>query len=389
MPHVYGLDDSATRLASVASTLARETAGRRAGEVDTGARFPDEAMRALSQEGFLGLCVPTAQGGKGEGPRAFAAVVEELAQGCASTAMVYVMHVTAQQAIASSPTLVGRDDVLVEIAAGRHLTTLALSEKGSRSQFWCPVSKLEPDGNGGYVTSGFKSWVTSAAHADSLVASAQKPGAASPLESTLYLARKGATGMSVAGRFDGLGLRGNDSAPVALERLAVRKADLITEPGAGPKTILEVILPWFALGTAAMANGICRAAVGATAAHLTATGFEHSGQSLRDLPTLRSRLARMSVRTEQSRALLGYTLGEMEKPTETTPLYVLQMRLAAIEAAVDVTDLAMKACGGAAFSKHLPVERLFRDARAGWVMAPTADHLEDFVGKALTGLPLF
>jgi alkylation response protein AidB-like acyl-CoA dehydrogenase len=49
----------------------------------------------------------------------------------------------------------------------------------------------------------------------------------------------------------------------------------------------------------------------------------------------------------------------------------------------------MKACGGAAFSRHLAIERLFRDARAGWVMAPTADHLRDFIGKALTGLPLF
>jgi hypothetical protein len=45
----------------------------------------------------------------------------------------------------------------------------------------------------------------------------------------------------------------------------------------------------------------------------------------------------------------------------------------------------MKTCGGAAFSSHLPIERLFRDARAGWVMAPTVDHLEDLVGKALTG----
>jgi alkylation response protein AidB-like acyl-CoA dehydrogenase len=79
----------------------------------------------------------------------------------------------------------------------------------------------------------------------------------------------------------------------------------------------------------------------------------------------------------------------VEQPSEITPLYVLQARLAGIQAAVEVTDLAMKVCGGAAFSKHLPLERLFRDARAGWVMAPTVDHLEDFVGKALTGLPLF
>ena len=132
-----------------------------------------------------------------------------------------------------------------------------------------------------------------------------------------------------------------------------------------------------------------KAAVNATASHLSATGFEHTSSQLRDLANLRSRLADMSVRTEQSRALLAHTVGLMEAPTEMTPLYVLQSRLAAIEAAVDVTDLAMKACGGAAFSKHLGIERLFRDARAGWVMAPTADHLRDFIGRALTGMPLF
>jgi alkylation response protein AidB-like acyl-CoA dehydrogenase len=62
--------------------------------------------------------------------------------------------------------------------------------------------------------------------------------------------------------------------------------------------------------------------------------------------------------------------------------------MAGLQTAVQVTDLAMKTCGGAAFSRQLGVERLFRDARAGWVMAPTVDHLADFIGRALTGLPL-
>ena len=138
-----------------------------------------------------------------------------------------------------------------------------------------------------------------------------------------------------------------------------------------------------------MANGICRAAVQRTTEHLVSTGFEQDGSKLRDLPNLRARLAEMSVRTEQSRSLLGQTLDQIESPSEVTPLFVLQSRLAALQAAVDVTDLAMKACGGAAFSRHLGIERLFRDARAGWVMAPTVDHLNDFIGRALTGLPLF
>jgi alkylation response protein AidB-like acyl-CoA dehydrogenase len=87
--------------------------------------------------------------------------------------------------------------------------------------------------------------------------------------------------------------------------------------------------------------------------------------------------------------LLGRTVSELEAASPAAPLFVLQARTAALQAACDVTDLAMKTCGGAAFSKQLSIERLFRDARAGWVMAPTVDHLLDFAGKALTGLPLF
>jgi alkylation response protein AidB-like acyl-CoA dehydrogenase len=384
---MFALDDAALESLARAGRVAL-LAREHAVGVDAEGRFPAESQAALAKEGLLGLAVPSARGGLGQGPRAFVAVAEELAMACGSTAMVFVMHVTAAKAIEESTTLADRDALLGEIAAGRHLTTLALSEKGSRSQFWAPVSKLV-EKNGGLETSASKSWVTSASHADSYVSSGQRPGAASALESTLYLANRKAAGVRVAGRFDGLGLRGNDSAPVTIDGLAVPAANLLTAQGEGAKMMLEVILPWFAIGTAAMASGLCRAAVQGTAGHLQATRFEHDGTGLRDLPTLRARLAEMSVRADQARALLGYTLGEMEFPSETTPLYVLETRAAALEAALAVTDLAMRACGGAAFSRHLGVERLFRDARAGWVMAPTVDHLYDFVGKALTGLPLF
>lgn len=388
MVHPYGLPQSAQEKVAAASRLAKEVLSEHAAEVDVQGRFPSESMKALADAGLYGLCTAKETGGGSEGMRAFAGVVEELGGACASTAMIYVMHVSAAQAIAASSLLGERDSILKDIAAGRHLTTLAFSESGSRSQFWAPVSKLE-ERNGHYVTSASKSWVTAAGNADSYVSTAQKPNAASPLESTVYLVPANAGGVRITSAFNGLGLRGNDSAPVSFDQITVHQADLISLPGEGPKIILEVVLPWFAIGTAAMANGICRAAVQRTSEHLVGTGFEHDGSKLRDLPNLRARLAEMSVRTEQSRSLLGHTLDQIESPSEVTPLFVLQSRLAALQAAVDVTDLAMKACGGAAFSRHLGIERLFRDARAGWVMAPTVDHLHDFVGKALTGLPLF
>lgn len=386
--HPYLRDQRNVQL-DTARTLAAGVVSETAASVDESGQFPSQSLDALAAAGLLGLCVAKEHGGAGESMRSFAAVVEELATACPSTAMIYVMHVTAAQAIASSDSLEGRDEILREIAAGRHLTTLAFSEAGSRSQFWAPVSRLESDGNGGFTTSASKSWVTSADHADSYVSSAQRPGAESPLESTVYLVRRGDAGVRTSATFPGLGLRGNDSSPVAIDQLHVAAGSLISGQGAGANTMLQVVLPWFSIGTAAMANGICRAAVDRTAQHMQTTGFAHTGTSLRDLPTLRARLADMSVRLSQSRALLGHTLSVIESGSETAPLFVLQSRLSSIEAATDVTDLAMKACGGAAFSRQVGVERFFRDARAGWVMAPTADHLRDFVGRALTGLPLF
>ena len=379
---------------SVVDTYQERAGGLAAGilkqharDVDQSGRFPRESVAALGSD-LLGMCVAAEFGGGGQGLRPFAAVAESLAQSCSSTAMVFVMHVSAAQAMAASSTLAGKSELLREIAAGRHLTTLALSEKGSRSEFWAPVSRMAQS-NGSLSVSAEKSWVTSAGHADSYVASTQKPDAASPFESTLFLVRRSDPAVRVQRAFDGLGLRGNDSAPVSLQNLGVKDGYLITAQGEGAAAMLQVILPWFSIGSAAMSNGLCRAAVAATAAHLQAGAFQHTGTALRDLPTLRARLAEMSVRTEQAAALLERAMSMVERGAAEAPLFVLQARLASIEAAVDVTDLAMKACGGAAFSRHMDLERVFRDARAGYVMAPTADHLREFVGRALTGLPLF
>ena len=74
---------------------------------------------------------------------------------------------------------------------------------------------------------------------------------------------------------------------------------------------------------------------------------------------------------------------------DATPLYVLGVKASANDAALTITEEALRVCGGAAFSAQLGVDRHFRDARAGHVMAPTADVLYDFYGKAITGQPVF
>jgi len=154
--------------------------------------------------------------------------------------------------------------------------------------------------------------------------------------------------------------------------------------------MLDFVLPQFNLGTAAVALGICRAAVTATAAHLKSAQFEHLGQTLGEsLPTLRAQLADMQIETDGLSARVDDLVEHLERPRDTTLLRVLETKAAAGEAAIGVTSTAMRVCGGAAFSKHLSIERLFRDAHAGAVMAPTGDVLREFIAKALLGMPLF
>ena len=122
---------------------------------------------------------------------------------------------------------------------------------------------------------------------------------------------------------------------------------------------------------------------------MASTKFEHLGETLAALPTARARLAKARVQLDASRALVSDAARSVESPTEETTLKVLESKACAAETALDETDACMRLCGGAAFSRQLPVERLFRDARAGSVMAPTTDVLYDFIGKALVGMPLF
>jgi alkylation response protein AidB-like acyl-CoA dehydrogenase len=147
----------------------------------------------------------------------------------------------------------------------------------------------------------------------------------------------------------------------------------LTDDGAGFAAMLNVLPPQFNLGSACVALGLCRATVAAATTHLKIAKFEHLGQSLGEaLPTL---------------ARIDDLVGHLE-PRETTMLRVRETK-AAGETAISVTSAKMRAAGGAVFSRHTSIERLFRDAHAGAIMAPTADALLDFIGKAVLDMELF
>jgi alkylation response protein AidB-like acyl-CoA dehydrogenase len=302
--------------------------------------------------------------------------------------MIYLMHVSAAQTIAGSASS-RRTALLQNIASGKAVATLAFSEKGSRSHFWAPISRAARNSRG-VVLNCDKSFVTSAGYADYYVVSSLAVDSKGPTESTLYLVEKTTLGVECGSAWNGLGLRGNSSGPMTIRNCHVAEDGLLTEEGAGFKTMMETTLPWFQIGSAAVSIGISEAAFAAAVSHASHARFEHLNESLAAaVPGVRSRLAQMRLGIDSARGYLGQTLTKIETGSPDAMLFVLGSKASAAEMALRVTDEAMRVCGGAAFSRNLPIERNFRDARAASVMAPTTDALYDFIGKAVTGLPLF
>jgi alkylation response protein AidB-like acyl-CoA dehydrogenase len=354
---------------------------------DEEARFPAESVSALAEAGLLGVAVPEDRGGVGGGPSDLVEAVTAVAAACGSTAMVYLMHLAATGVVAAAPPAAD-GDLVAALASGERLGTLAFSEKGSRSHFWAPVSRARPVGPGRLRIEADKSWVTSAKRADVLVASVRSVDAATPSDSDLFVVERAAPGVEAAGGFDGLGLRGNDSAPVRLA-VEVDESARLGEAGSGFALMMQVVLPTFNLGNAAVSVGLARAALDAATAHVTGARFAHLDSTLADLPTIRAYIAKAWGDLSAHDAYLRETAGRVAQPDEGTPLAVLATKAACNEMALRVTETALRVAGGAGFSKHVGIDRPYRDARAGFVMAPTSDALYDFAGRALCGMDLF
>jgi len=350
--------------------------------VDVDGAYPTANIDALKSAGLLGIVSAESVGGEGLGPSAATAVVSELARNCTSTAMIICMHYAATAVLES----LGSEDVRRAIAENRHVSTLAFSEQGSRSHFWAPLSTATANGDQ-VLLDARKSWVTGAGEADSYVWSSTPLAADGP--STLWFVPSDTPGLKIDAPFDGLGLRGNGSSPVSATGASIPATNQLGADGGGFDLMIGTVLPWFNLMNSATSVGLMDAAVARSATHLTSSRLEHLDQSLADNPVNRLHLAHAKVRTDQAAALLAQAVAAVEGGTEDAMLRVLETKVSAGDAAIEVTDLCMRVCGGSAFREEVGVERLFRDARAAAVMAPTSDTLYDFIGKAICEIPLF
>jgi isovaleryl-CoA dehydrogenase len=369
-----------------ARDVARDVAAPRAEETDSGV-WPEEPLRAL-QAALGGLVVRREHGGAGLGLRALAGVCETLAEACASTAICFGMHSVAAAVIAAKPTERQRKEFLQPVAAGEHLTSLALSEPGTGAEFWLPQTGLTSHGEG-WLVNGEKSFVTNGSKADSYVVStvAADPGAP-PGEFSAVVVWGDTPGLSWHGAWDGIGLRGNSSLTARLDDVRVGRDALLGAPGDQIWYVFEVVAPYFLTAMAGTYLGVAQAALSEVTEHLKRRRHSHTGRGLSGESIVQHRLGVLWGQVQSTRRLVYWAVEEADSGGPEALPALASAKAQVSDTATSVANEAMTLIGGIGYRDRNPMERHLRDARASHVMSPTTDILRTWTGRALLDVPL-
>jgi alkylation response protein AidB-like acyl-CoA dehydrogenase len=385
----FHITDEHRRWQECARRLAKDFATR-AARHDRDASHPVENYQALREAGFYALNIPRELGGEGLTLLGWSLAAEELARGCASTALAFTMHLSVVGPLMESP--------LVSSDTKARLAKLVVHEGkligGNFSEpttsglvgTSVPLTRARR-ADGGYRLTGRKAFASMIAAADYVMVMAYPDEATAPTAAMLLLVPPDAPGRRVERTWDTLGMRATRSDSMVLdecwvpaEALLFRSDDIVPFRRDGAR--------WFWGSYTAVYLGIAVAAVRAIEAVVkgrTPPGF---AQSLAYHPDVRRQVGEMSVELEAARLLTYHAawLSDTEGPTPAALAALYRAKFFVGEAVTRITRTAMTLGGAHALFKTSPLERLFRDGAAAPVQFPPRDFCLSTLGMLELGL---
>jgi len=382
---------SPTQAVNVAKRLAVAFAAR-ANDADIEGRLPQADIDALKTSGYLGMSIPTEYGGASLTLRQCLDAHLELAKGSTSTALVAAMHLhTLGHASETRPWDEDAFAAICRAAATGELVNAVASEPklGSPSRGGLPETTATVDGDT-LVINGHKNWTTGGEHLDHLV-----------MRVTLVSGGRAGDGMvwvhahnpGVRGgvtRSDSLNLVASDSHDMYFEDVHVPKANLLQRDSqkAASNTV------WFPMLMAATYFGAALAARDVVVKYALERVPTALGQPIATLPKIQRQIGEIDIALQAAQGLLLSVADQWQHITPDTPAAtraamrpnVAAAKHLATETALSVTEQCLKIAGGASIGRELPLERYFRDVRAGIMHPPAGDSALELVGQAALGL---
>jgi alkylation response protein AidB-like acyl-CoA dehydrogenase len=387
-PLPYPKTERQAELMALAERLAA-SAGERAAEHDRAGTFPFDTVDELRAAGYPALTVPEELGGRGADPLELALAQERLARGDGSIGLGSWMHLglIARQATTRTWPASTFEQVCRAVVERGALINSAASEPAlgspSRGGLTSTTAVRTSDG---WRISGRKSWTSLAPALEwaIVMAAVEDPGL--PVRRANFLVPMSSPGLRIDETWDAVGMRGTGSHDIVLDDVLVQDdARLPGEeaPGIGDPRIWTVV-------SGAVYTGIAVAA--RDFAVDFARGRRPSGQqgaSIAEYQAVQHRVAEMDMLILQSRSIVyGTAEAWVERPELRDALawQVNAAKYVATNNAIRVTDLALRVVGSAGLARGLPLERYFRDVRAGLGNPPMDDIALTLIGKAALGL---
>jgi alkylation response protein AidB-like acyl-CoA dehydrogenase len=388
------MSDKQEQLIQLAGRLADDFATR-AAEHDRANSFPFENVEAMKQAGYTALVVPENHGGLGADLVDYLLCQERLAQGCGATALAINMHLFGIGSMVDQLANPERPEqgLFLELV-GRHRKLIGggLSEPESGGDWGLFATKARRDGEA-FVLNGRKVFTSLSPVVDFFMIMATVEGDG-PLSSATFPVARNSPGLQLVETWDAMGMRATSSHDLILKDVRVPAAAMSDRRPVGPLGSEALSLfSWFELSIAAVYTGVAIAAINFTRDFAQRFKPHTLERPISYLPGVQFAMAEAQALLAQSRALYLCTareylerrdsfVGETDLARVITPKYV------AVNNAIRIVDYCMEIVGAHGFLRRSPLERMFRDVRAGGNHPLSNARAREFIGKSALGIAM-
>ena len=370
---IFPLTSEHKMLRDAARDFARKEIAPIAAEFDESGEFPSKTIQKMGEMGFMGIEVPEDYGGSGMDSLAYVLALEEICKVDASHGVIMSVNNSLYcHGIMKFGNEEQRRKFVTPVATGQAIGAYSLTEPMSGSDAGTMKTRAVRDGDV-YVINGRKSWVTSGPVAEYVVLFAMTDPEKGHKGVSAFLIDAKQPGFIRGKKEPKLGIRASATSELIFEDYRCPIENRLGEEGEGFK-IAMTVLDAGRIGIASQALGIAEAAY--EAARQYAGEREAFGQKIGQFQGTGFKIADMKTRIEASRLLIYNAALAKEKSKQGGGRYSLEAAMAklfASETAMFVTHQAVQIHGGMGYSKELPVERYFRDAKITEIYEGTSE----------------
>ncbi len=355
----YALPEDLRLLRQTVREFAEREIAPIAREIDEEERVPFEMLRKAADLGLLGVPFPEEYGGMEAGITGYCVLMEEINRKCASTGTIMGAHMAlCSTSIHLAGTPEQKDRYLRPLIAGRKWGAWALTEPGAGSDAAHIRTSAVRQGDE-WVLNGSKMWITNGSFADVIVVFATTDPSAGPRGISAFIVEKDFPGFKVGKVEPKMGLRASHTASLFFEDCRVPAANLLGEVGRGYALAMQTL----DLGRCGLGAGSLGAAKEAYELALRySIERQQFGRPIADFQAIQFKLADMAVKIYTLQQIVYDCAAKVDRG-EPARLESSIVKLYGTEVVSQIIDEAIQIHGGMGFSREVPLERMYRDAR--------------------------